>query len=58
MYTTSDYNERGQCVQSTDYDADGALTQYDVWEYDESGKLLSKTRYNGDGTVENITTYE
>ena len=42
-------------IKTSQYDADGNLTEYKVFEYDENGIVKKTTRYNPDGTIKNDT---
>ena len=57
-YDLYEYNEDGQILKRSDYNADGELIYYFVYTYDENGNNTSYSAYDSDGTLINYSTYE
>ena len=54
MYEVYTYDEAGQVLRSTSYDADGNIISESrhVYEYDENGNVLSSQYYEGDNLLQ------
>jgi YD repeat-containing protein len=56
--TTYLYDKNGNLVEQTNFDAEGALSQREIWRYDDRGKLLvENATYGSDGSLESKFTY-
>lgn len=50
-----EYDESGNLIKSSSYDADRKLTGYSVYGYNESGKRIKISKYDGSGTLTGYT---
>ncbi len=55
---SSEYDENGNIVKSTDTNKDGNITEITVYTYDENGLLASAETTNRSGSILNKKTYE
>ncbi len=51
----NEYDESGNLIKSSSYDADRKLTGYDVYGYNESGKRIKISEYDGSGALTGYT---
>jgi YD repeat-containing protein len=56
-YTEYEYDDEGNCIKYTKYDADGAVTSYSEYEYDETGTYTEST-YSSDGALTDESVYD
>lgn len=50
-----EYDESGNLIKSSSYDADRKFTSYSVYGYNESGKRIKISKYDGSGTLTEYT---
>ena len=50
-----EYDESGNLIKSSSYDADRKFTGYSVYGYNESGKRIKISKYDGSGTLTGYT---
>ena len=50
-----EYDERGNLIKSSSYDADRKFTGYSIYGYNESGKRIKISKYDGSGTLTEYT---
>lgn len=51
----NEYDESGNLIKSSSYDADRKFTSYSVYGYNESGKRIKISKYDGSGTLTEYT---
>lgn len=51
----NEYDESGNLIKSSSYDADRKFTGYSVYGYNESGKRIKISKYDGSGTLTGYT---
>jgi len=57
-YYIEDYDENGNNIRTTEYNADGSVDYWYISDYDEKGNCTRTTVYNADGSVESIWDYD
>ena len=57
-YEVLDYDPNGNCIGSSEYDADGLMTgSYTVYQYDHDNRIIRCDRYT-DNELSTYTVYE
>lgn len=58
IWGQSEYNENDQWIKSVDYDDNGRVEYYTLYEYDSDGLKTRETEYTAAGAVKSYTVYQ
>lgn len=56
-YTTHEYDDNGNEIKYSNFNADGTLTSYGLTEYDANGNYIGDSYYEVDGAMQHSSVY-